>query len=478
MTNSHRETSLKADAFGVPAILFFVFSAQAPLTGVVGTAALAVALGNGAGVPASYLAVGVVLMLFAVGFTTITRHIDTHGGFAAVVRAGLSARAGGSGAGLALLSYCSVQAAMCALVGVTTSAAIARHGGPELPWWFVALVVIGVVWALGSRQVELGARVLAVLVSLEFALLLVFALAVLAQSGLGSVDLGGSFSLDAFFTGAPGIAIMFAIASMFGFESTAIFSKEARDPRRTVPRATYIAVVVISLFFAFEMLMLVTYYGTAAAQGAALDSLGSDPALFVLNPLVDVLGGWAATTAEVLLATSLLAGILAFHNMVTRYLHALGLDRTLPAGLARTNRHLAPWVASAAHTALSAGVVIAFAALQQNPMTTLFAWGSGVAIVSLVVLYVVSSVAIVAFFRSHRVETNRWTTLIAPGLSTALMLVVLGFLIANFDTLVGGSSATRALLLVLVPVVAAVGYALTSTPKVAPRVRPEQLEAV
>ena len=43
---------------------------------------------------------------------------------------------------------------------------------------------------------------------------------------------------------------MFAIASMFGFEATAIYSEEARNPARTVPRATDPSVVVISAFFA------------------------------------------------------------------------------------------------------------------------------------------------------------------------------------------------------------------------------------
>ena len=47
---------LKPDSLGVLGILFFVLSAQAPLTGIAGAVPIAVVIGNGAGVPAAYLA--------------------------------------------------------------------------------------------------------------------------------------------------------------------------------------------------------------------------------------------------------------------------------------------------------------------------------------------------------------------------------------------------------------------------------------
>ena len=58
---------------GVIGILFFVLSAQAPLTGIAGALPLAIGMGNGAGAPAAYLVVGVVIALFAVGFYYVVR---------------------------------------------------------------------------------------------------------------------------------------------------------------------------------------------------------------------------------------------------------------------------------------------------------------------------------------------------------------------------------------------------------------------
>jgi amino acid transporter len=41
------------------------------------------------------------------------------------------------------------------------------------------------------------------------------------------------------FTGSAGIALAFAFASYIGFEATAIYGEESKDPKRTVPIATH-----------------------------------------------------------------------------------------------------------------------------------------------------------------------------------------------------------------------------------------------
>ena len=53
-------TRLRKNAVGVIGILFFVLSAQAPLTGIAGATPLSVGIGNGAGAPGAYLLVRIV----------------------------------------------------------------------------------------------------------------------------------------------------------------------------------------------------------------------------------------------------------------------------------------------------------------------------------------------------------------------------------------------------------------------------------
>ena len=59
---------------------------------------------------------------------------------------------------------------------------------------------------------------------------------------------------------------MLAFGSFVGFEATAIFGEEAKDPRRTVPRATYIAIGAIALFYLLTTWAVVSAYGVDAAR--------------------------------------------------------------------------------------------------------------------------------------------------------------------------------------------------------------------
>ena len=451
-------TALRAGSIGVLGILFFVLSAQAPLTGIVGAAPLAAALGNGAGAPGAYLVVGIVIVIFAVGFVAMSRKIEANGAFYAYITAAFGRRTGAGAAWLALLAYNTIQAAMYGLYGAAFSGLLAS-AGLDVPWWVLSLATMAGVQVLGSLNIELGARVLAVLVGLEVAVLLLFGFTVLfSGGGPEGLSVVASFSPEAIASGAPGVAIMFAVASMFGFESTAIYSAEAKDPHRTIARATYLSVGVISVFFAFISWMLVSYYGPSRvmdAAGAALES--GDATSFVLGPMVELFGPWAGTVAGILLVTSLLAGIIAFHNGINRYLHSLALQGSMPAVVARTNRHRAPAVAARIQSAAAVVLVVPFAVLALDPVLTLFSWFSGLAVAALLVLYILCSAAVVGFFRRERGTAPLWQTLIAPALAALLLGWILFLVVSNFTALIGGSAETAAVLLAAVPVIFAAG---------------------
>ncbi len=175
-------TSLRQGAVGVAGILFFVLSAQAPLTGIAGALPLTILLGNGAGAPGAYLLIGAVIVLFAVGFIAMSRRVDAKGAFYAYVGAGIGRKAGTGSAWLALLAYATVQAAMYGLYGASVAGLLASIG-LTVPWWLPVLITIAVVQLLGSLNIELGAKVLAVFVGLEVAVLLAFSLGVLFTGG-------------------------------------------------------------------------------------------------------------------------------------------------------------------------------------------------------------------------------------------------------------------------------------------------------
>ncbi|MCH0572062.1 APC family permease [Streptomyces sp. MUM 136J] len=452
---------LKPNSLGVLGILFFVLSAQAPLTGIAGAVPIAVALGNGAGAPAAYVAAGVITLLFSVGFVAMGRHVVDAGAFYTYIGKGLGRHLGTGSAGVALFAYCAIQAAMYGLYGATVSGLLTHYTGAQVPWWVCALVTMAIVQVLGAAGIEMGAKVLAVFVLAEFSILSVFALVTLFKGG-GPEGLGftGSFSPAAVVQGAPGVAMMFAVASMVGFEATAIYGEEARQPRKTVPRATYLAVACVTGFFSFASWMLVSSYGASKATEAAGSALQSgDSTAFVFMPIADLFGTWVNDVLPVLLATSLFAGILAFHNSANRYLFSLSRDGLLPRKLSAINRRHSPGVAGGVQTAIAVALVLPFALTGRDPVLYLFSWGSGVAVLAIMLMYLLTSISVIVFFRRDRLDTRPWNTLIAPALGALGIAGAIWLIVENFTMLVGGEGGTALWLALTVPAVLAVGVA-------------------
>ena len=450
---------LKPNSLGVLGILFFVLSAQAPLTGIAGAVPIAIAIGNGAGAPAAYLAAGVIVLLFSVGFVAMGRHVVDAGAFYTYIGKGLGRSAGSGSAAVALFSYCAVQACMYGLYGSIMSGLVEHHTGAHVAWWVWALLTMVIVQVLGASGIEMGAKILAVFVLAEFSVLIVFALVTLFQGGgpegLGLTD---SFSPSVALQGAPGVALMFAVASMFGFEATAIYGEEAREPRKTVPRATYLSVVVITGFFAVTSWMLISAHGASQATAEAGKALESgDAAAFVFAPIAAQFGGWVNDVLPILLATSLFAGLLAFHNSANRYLFSLGREGLLPQGLTAINRRHSPWVAGTVQTVIAVLLVMPFAVLGKDPVLTLFSWFSGVAVLGIMLLYFLTSVSVIVYFRRSGADTRLWNTLIAPVLGALGIAGAIWLIIANFTTLIGGDRTTALWLQATVPVVLILG---------------------
>lgn len=441
-TGPHGSTGRLRGAIGVTGIVFLVIAASAPLTAVGGALPVMIALGNGAGSPTAFLVVAAVLLVFSVGYAAMSRHMVDAGAFYAYIRTGLGESWGLGAAGLALLAYTAIQAAIYGLAAHTVHDLVVRYGGPSLPWYVYALVLIAIVALLGYRNIELGAKVLGVLLVIEIGIILVLSAAVLIRGGAHGVDLT-SFSPSTFFSGSPGIALMFAIASFVGFEATAIYGEEARDPKRTVPLATYTAVIVIGAVYALASWAVVLAFGSHEVGAAA----ANDPSGLTFTAAVRFLGGPAADVMQIMLVTSLFAALLAFHNAISRYLFALSRDGVGHRALGRTHaRHGSPHIGSLAQTISAVVVVGAFAVAGADPVLQLFTWLAGLATVTILALMVLTSIAVLVFFRRSGVDRRLWPTRIAPVLGAAGLAAIAAMVVDNFSTLVGGRGIADVLL--------------------------------
>ncbi|EYT47792.1 amino acid transporter, partial [Dietzia sp. UCD-THP] len=204
---------------------------------------------------------------------------------------------------------------------------------PSIPWWAFSLLGWAVIAVLSHHKISLSAKVLGIALTSEAGILLILAVAILVIGGPEGVDLH-SFEPSSIFAGnSTGAMFAIVFGAFLGFESTAIYTEEARDPHKTVPRAIYLAIGFLGLFYTFISWTIYLAYGRSEIVLAAV----ADPAGLVFGALDTYLGSWAVLLCEILIVISAFASALAFHNTAIRYLHTLGREGMLPTKLARVH---------------------------------------------------------------------------------------------------------------------------------------------
>lgn len=444
-------TALKQGALGTPGIVFIVVSAAAPLMVMVGVAPIAI-LVAGVSAPTIYLAAGITLTVFAVGFTTMARHVTNAGGFYAYITRGLGRVAGTTAALLALFSYNALEIGVFGLLGVSAHNTFLDVLGIDVHWAVWAIAGVAVVWYLGFRSIDIGAKVLAVLLTAETGLLLLLAVAVLVQGGADGIGLD-SFRPSNFLTTETGTALPIAFAAFMGFESTVIYRAEAKNPERTIPRATYLAVACLAVVYGFIVWSVVQAFGADGVLPAA----ASDPVGLLFAATDIYLGGWAVTLMQFLMVSSIVASLLAFHNAITRYTRAIAEEGMLPEALAAVHpRTRSPYVAGIVQTVLAAAVVLGFAVAGAAPFAHLLIWVNTPGVLGILLLQVIAAVSVpVYFLRSSHTE-SAWRTRVAPLVAAAAMTGALCLTVTHLELITAASSAVN-LVLVLSVVAVCVG---------------------
>ena len=451
MSDNSSGTSLSKGKLGTAGIVFFVVAAAAPLLGMTGAVPVAMFLGNGAGASGTYLAVGLLLALFAVGYSAMSQKVTNTGAFFAYVGRGLGRNAGVASAFASIVGYVTIQLAIYGFFGGVMSFMV-----PGLPWYGWALVAWAVATLLSLFSVDIGSKVLGVLMILEVLALVVAAVAILVQNA-GSIDFVAAFSPDAILaggvTGTAGIAIAFAFASFIGFEATAIYGEESKDPKRSVAKATYWAIGLITGLFAIVSLAMSTamasysnpagpeglqegLYGYIAEFGALDPAVGLTNPAGVLQHMADVsLGGtWMSTIMGYLVLTSCFAGILAFQNAISRYFFAMGRGGVLPAAFGKTNGSGAPQNGVILTSVLALIIMLGFAAAGLDGIGNLFTWMSAITAVAIMFVEVLVSIAIMVYLRKDG-TFNVWKSTIAPLLSAVGLAFGLYLLMSRFNLL-------------------------------------------
>lgn len=439
-----------------------VLAASAPLSVMAAFAPVSLLVGNGLGMVQSYLIAGIAIMMFAFGFLAMGRAIARRGSDAGAlytyVAKGLGKPVGLGGAFLAIFSYVMLQAGTFGMLGVSLHQFMEqRFEVTFLGWWQYSLLFWILVGVLGFRRLDLSAKVLGVTMFGEIAMVTLLDAAVLLKGpALGDLSFE-PFTPAALFSGNPGIGIMFAVATFIGFEATAIYSEEVRDARRTIPRATFASIAIIALLYSFSTFCLVNAFGPEAAIAQAK----ADPTAMFPIALRTYVSLWSVDVMYVLLISSLFAAVLSFHNAVARYFYSFGIDGVLPGRFGKTHEtHGSPANASLLQSAVSLAVVAPFAILGRDPVLELYAWGVGIGTMAMLLLFAITSIAVLIYLRTNGANERLWDRRIAPAIGFFMLGSIAVYATLNFDSLIEASRALTIAFLGIVYLSFLIGFGL------------------
>ncbi|WP_353987427.1 APC family permease [Ruicaihuangia caeni] len=447
--------TLRPNSIGLAAIVFLIIATVAPMSGTIGALPLAFGLGTGSGTAAAFAVVAVVLVLFTVGYMAMSRHIANAGGFYVYIGKGLGMRMGRAAGYVAFLSYNVFQVAIWGTFGFFCNIFTAEYFGFELPWIVWVLAGIAIMGTLGYFDIDVSAKVLGVAVVLEVAIILAMDFAILFQGGASGINLA-PFSPGEFLSSNTAIGLMFAFLLFIGFEATAIYAEEAREPRKTIPRAAITAVLIIAGFYMLTSWSLAMAWGVEEAAGVALE----DPGNFIFGAAAIYLGEWSVAVMLVLFIVSTFATNLGFHNAIARYQFSLARDGWAPRVLERIHpKHRSPFMGSIVQTIIAAVMVLAFFVAGAHPYEQMFTWLISLGALGLIALMAFTSLAVIAYFRRTRRERSVWVTVIAPAIAAVALAAEAVLLVANWGLQTMDAGGLVPYLPLLLLAAAAIGFA-------------------
>lgn len=435
-----QDRALRSDRLGTGGLLLSVLAATAPLMVVAGVMPTTFAVMGIVGQPLLFVLLGIVLVLFSVGYAEMSRHVHNAGAFYAYISRGLGGTAGSGAAAVALVAYNALQIGIYGIFGFEVSGLFATYLEVEVAWWIPALVAALVVGALGWLKIDVNARVLGVLLVIEVALVVIFDIAAVADPAKEGLSLH-AFNPDTLTGAGLGTALCFCIAAFLGFEQAPVYAEETSRPHILVPRVMFLAIGFVAVFFAISSWALTVAAGPSAIVGTSQKQ--SAGLLFFLTD--ERLGGTFTDVLHVLFVTGMFAAMLSFHNVVARYAFAMGREGLLPSVFGRTTGASgAPGTGSLLQTVIAVVVVGAFAVADDKPtgdptapVLQLFTWMGNVGALGVIVLMAATSLSVVVFFARRGAAGAQAWRLVASVIAGVSLLVIAVYTVKDFDVLVG-----------------------------------------
>lgn len=286
---------------------------------------------SGAATPFVYFACLVATLIAASGVIAMAARLPSAGAYYTYVTRGLGPRAGFVTGGLMFVAYALLPPAEVGLIGSYLQSTFNTEFSVNIPWWLIGLVPAGFMIFLAYEGIQSSIRTAMVLFTAEVFVVLLIAIIIVVKGGAHGLTLK-PLSPTASPHGFNGLVtgFVFAALSFVGFEGASTLSEEVRQPRKTVPRAIFLACLVVGLIYLFCIWAEVNGLGIDGANKLT----GADTPW---NNLAATFAPWMKWFIIVASVSSMFAVMVNSNNGIIRIFYAMGREGLLPKWLAHVH---------------------------------------------------------------------------------------------------------------------------------------------
>ena len=294
--------------------------------------------------------------------------------------------------------------------------------------WLVLAILCGLlVWWLLYRGISFSTGVGIALGTIEIVIFL-------GISALLIINAGSKNTLSVFLPGADGLrpafqGMVFTLLAFVGFEAAAPLGEEARDPKRTIPRAVMLSCILIGVFYAFNYYAATVFFGPDRMASEFYTFNNGDPWGYMADQVLPGIGSLLIAFAII---NSSLANANSGATAATRSLFNMGRTGLITkwfGAIHATHRTPVNSIHFQAILALVLVVALGFY-LGNDPLKVYVFIGYGLGLL-FAGMYIAVNIAVIGFYlRERRAEFNWFKHLVVPILGII-------FVIPAFATVLG-----------------------------------------
>lgn len=340
--HNHHAVGLRRDALNFTETLAQSIANIAPtLTPAVNLQLVFGSSGNGTWF--TYLLATLGLLLIGVCIKQFAKNTSTPGALYSYVTMSLGPTAGFITGWALILAYLATGIAVASYT-VPYAETLLANLHVAIPALIMFGLVVALVWYVAYKDVRLSAKMMLGLEGVSITLIFILGVAMVAHTGL---HLGPQLSLKGMTLNGLQGGMVLGIFSFVGFESATALGAEAKNPKRSIPRAVFMSTAIAGAFFMVMSLFMVSAF---AGYKTHLD----DPNLVALPAMADIAQmPWLGTLVSFGAIISLFACALACVNATSRILLSMSRDGLIHGHLGKSHEtNATPHVASTACAAL------------------------------------------------------------------------------------------------------------------------------